>query len=93
MTIRPYGRDVLSLAGELTGAYGEVFTAPPWEDRDAAETRTAFRERLESDARRPGFRAVLALSEDGEVDGFATGWTTLAPFRTGRRCPAAGPGC
>ncbi|MEU2744823.1 GNAT family N-acetyltransferase [Streptomyces collinus] len=84
MTLTWYGPDILTVADELTEAYAEVFTAPPWEPRDAEETRAEFRERLETDVRRPGFRAVLALSEDGRVDGFATGWTTQAPFRTDR---------
>lgn len=82
--MRHYGPDILTVADELTEAYVDVFTAPPWEHRDREETRTAFRERLEADARRPGFRALLALSDDGRVDGFVTGWTTLAPFRTDR---------
>ncbi|MFI8893367.1 GNAT family N-acetyltransferase [Streptomyces paradoxus] len=84
MTLKRYGPDVLTVADELTAAYAEVFTAPPWEPRDAEETRVEFRERLEADVRRPGFRAMLALSEDGGVDGFAIGWTTQAPFRTDR---------
>lgn len=84
MRIQRYGPDVLTVADELTEAYAEVFTAPPWEPRDPEETRVEFRERLETDVCRPGFRAVLALSEDGGVDGFATGWTTRAPFRTDR---------
>ncbi|MFD5480197.1 GNAT family N-acetyltransferase [Streptomyces hawaiiensis] len=62
----------------------EVFTAPPWEPRDVGETRAEFRERLATDVRRPGFQAVLALAEDGGVDGFATGWITPAPFRADR---------
>ncbi|MGW0613983.1 GNAT family N-acetyltransferase [Streptomyces sp. NPDC002788] len=84
MTIHRYGRDVLTVADRLTEAYAEVFTAPPWEPRGVEETRLEFRERLEKDVRRPGFRAVLALSGDGGVDGFATGWITQAPFRTDR---------
>ncbi|MFG2282377.1 N-acetyltransferase family protein [Streptomyces asoensis] len=82
--MRYFDRDILTVADELAEAYAEVFTAPPWEHRDREETRAAFAKRLESDAHRPGFRAVLAFSERGEIDGFATGWTTLAPFRTDR---------
>ncbi|MEV5432019.1 hypothetical protein [Streptomyces sp. NPDC052701] len=82
--MRFFGPDVLALADRLTEAYAGVFTAPPWEHRNVEETRAAFRARLETDARRPGFRAVPALSDRGEVNGFATGWTTRAPFRTGR---------
>ncbi|WP_053674291.1 GNAT family N-acetyltransferase [Streptomyces sp. NRRL B-1140] len=84
MTLTWYGPDVLTVADELTEAYAEVFTAPPWEPRDFEETRAEFRERLETDVHRPGFRAVLALSEEGGLDGFATGWTTRAPFRADR---------
>jgi hypothetical protein len=77
--MRHFGQDILTVADELTEAYVEIFTAPPWDDQNA---RT-FRERLETDARRPGFRAVLALSDSGGVDAFVTGWTTQSPFRTG----------
>lgn len=82
--MRYFGLDILDFADELTGAYVEIFTAPPWEHRDAEATRAAFRNRLETDARRPGFRAVLAMSDNGEVEGFVTGWITQAPFRTDR---------
>jgi GNAT superfamily N-acetyltransferase len=79
-----FGADVLDLADDLTDAYVEVFTAPPWDHRDPGETRTAFRRRLADDAARPGFRALLSFSDTGGIDGFATGWTTQAPFRTDR---------
>jgi hypothetical protein len=82
--MRHFGQDILTVADALTEAYVEIFTAPPWEHREAEETRSAFRERLETDALRPGFRAVLALSDSGGVDGFVTGWTTPSPFRTDR---------
>lgn len=82
--MRYFDSDILTVADELTDAYVEIFTAPPWHQRDPDATRSAFRERLETDARRSGFRAVLAVSADGEVDGFATGWLTQAPFRTDR---------
>ncbi|MGB8940060.1 MAG: GNAT family N-acetyltransferase [Streptomyces sp.] len=78
------GSDILTLADRLTDAYVEVFTAPPWEHRDPAAAREAFRERLETDAHRPGFRAALSLSASGEVDGFVTGWITQAPFPADR---------
>ncbi|WP_217196689.1 GNAT family N-acetyltransferase [Streptomyces buecherae] len=84
LTTPRFGPDVLGVADELTDAYVDVFTAPPWEDRDARATRAEFRERLATDAHRPGFRAVLATSDDGRVQGFVTGWTTQAPFRTDR---------
>ncbi|MEU5892174.1 GNAT family N-acetyltransferase [Streptomyces sp. NPDC047461] len=82
--MRHFGQDILTVADELTEAYAEIFTAPPWDHRNAEETRAAFRERLETDAHRPGFRAVLALSDSGGVDGFVTGWTTPSPFRSDR---------
>ncbi|MGW0904244.1 GNAT family N-acetyltransferase [Streptomyces sp. NPDC002853] len=84
MTMQLFGSDVLALADRLADAYVEVFTAPPWDHRDPAATRKAFRERLETDTQRPGFRAALSLSPDGEVDGFVTGWTTQAPFPADR---------
>ncbi|GAA1598382.1 GNAT family N-acetyltransferase [Kribbella hippodromi] len=79
-----YGRDVLDIADELTTAYVEVFTAPPFEHRDREQTRAAFRTRLESDAERDGFHAWIERSDDGQITGFLTGWTTPAPFRTDR---------
>ncbi|TCC24067.1 GNAT family N-acetyltransferase [Kribbella sindirgiensis] len=79
-----YGRDLLEIADELTTAYVEVFTAPPFEQRDREETRIAFRKRLETDVERDGFQAWIERSEDGRIAGFLTGWTTPAPFRTDR---------
>ncbi|MFD4527030.1 GNAT family N-acetyltransferase [Streptomyces sp. NPDC058470] len=82
--MRYFGPDILTVADELTEAYVEIFTAPPWEHRDPEATRAAFGERLRTDARRPGFRAILAISDDGKLGGFVRGWTTEAPFRTDR---------
>lgn len=82
--MRTFGPDVLTIADQLTEAYVEIFTAPPWDDRDPEETRAAFRERLETDAHRPGFRAVVSFSDGDGIRGFVTGWTTEAPFRTDR---------
>ena len=78
------GRNILGLADELTTAYVEVFTSPPFEHRDPEEVRTGFRKRLETDAERDGFQAWIERSEDGRIAGFLTGWTTPAPFRTDR---------
>ncbi|MER7895140.1 hypothetical protein ABTX62_03115 [Streptomyces sp. NPDC096046] len=75
MRFRRHGPDLLTVADEFTEAYAEVFTAPPWKPRDSEETPVEFRERLETDGRRPVFRAVRALSED-------VGWTVS---------PRAGP--
>ncbi|MFG2127119.1 hypothetical protein ACGFNV_04900 [Streptomyces sp. NPDC048751] len=55
--MRHFGSDILTVADELTAAYVEIFTAPPWKHRGASEVAAAFRERLERDAHRPGFRA------------------------------------
>jgi GNAT superfamily N-acetyltransferase len=82
-----FGQDILTVTDQLSEAYAEVFGVPPWENREPEATRVEFRERLEKDALRPGFRAVLALSDTGEVDGFATGWITRAPFPTDRAYP------
>jgi GNAT superfamily N-acetyltransferase len=82
--VESYGVDVLGIADELTAAYVQVFTAPPFEHRDPEETRAAFRLRLEADALRDGFQAWIERSEDGRIAGFVTGWITPAPFRTDR---------
>ncbi|MFF1819884.1 GNAT family N-acetyltransferase [Kribbella sp. NPDC058245] len=82
--MQSYQADILEIADELTEAYVEVFTAPPFEHRDPAETRAAFRQRLEGDALRDGFQAWIERSDDGRISGFVTGWTTPAPFRTDR---------
>ncbi|GAB2650222.1 GNAT family N-acetyltransferase [Kribbella swartbergensis] len=82
--MQSYGTDVLEIADELTDAYVEVFTAPPWDHRDPEETRAAFRARLEGDARRDGFQALIERSAGGTISGFVTGWTTPTPFRTDR---------
>nr|WP_238351194.1 GNAT family N-acetyltransferase [Kribbella shirazensis] len=74
----------MEIADELTTAYVEVFTAPPFEHRDPEETRRAFRKRLEADVERDGFQAWIERSGDGRIAGFLTGWTTPAPFRTDR---------
>ncbi|WP_406053479.1 GNAT family N-acetyltransferase [Kribbella sp. NBC_00889] len=79
-----HGAGVLEIADELTEAYVEVFTVPPWQHRDPDETRVAFRRRLEGDARRDGFQAWVERSDDGRIAGFVTGWITPAPFRTDR---------
>ncbi|TDU88018.1 acetyltransferase (GNAT) family protein [Kribbella voronezhensis] len=82
--MKTYGPDLLSIADELTDAYVEIFTAPPWDARDPEETRTAFRHRLAEDVRRDGFVALVDHADDGSINGFVTGWITPAPFRTDR---------
>jgi hypothetical protein len=61
--MRTFGADVLTIADALTDAYVEIFTAPPWSDRDPEETRARFHERLETDAHRAGFRAVASFAD------------------------------
>lgn len=85
--MKHFDRNILDVANELADAYVEVFTAPPWRHEGPEATRAEFLQRLETDAHRPDFRAVLALSGTGVVDGFATGWTTHPPFRTDRSYP------
>ncbi|MGC0377805.1 N-acetyltransferase family protein [Streptomyces sp. SAI-229] len=82
--VQESGPAVLGVLDALSDAYAEIFTAPPWSHRSPAATRHDFRERLERDAHRPGFRAVVATDESGAVAGFATGWITQDPFPTDR---------
>ena len=67
--MQTYQADLLEIADELTQAYVDVFTAPPFEHRDPAETRAAFRQRLEGDVRRAGFQAWVERSADGRIAG------------------------
>ncbi|MEV7522238.1 GNAT family N-acetyltransferase [Streptomyces sp. NPDC091371] len=76
-----YGSAVLDLSEELADAYGEVFSAPPW--NEDAETIRQFSSRLQADSRRPGFRTAFAQSAAG-IDGFATAWLTAKTFPTDR---------
>ena len=41
MAVETYGPDVLGIVDELTEAYVEVFTRPPFEHRDPGETQIA----------------------------------------------------
>ncbi|MGV9699468.1 N-acetyltransferase family protein [Streptomyces sp. NPDC003470] len=85
------GAEFLTHVEELRSVYVDAFCAPPWneDEQKAAE----FVGRLPGNVRRPGFTAVTAVN-DGEVLGFATAWTTLAPFPDDRcyRQAAAGLG-
>ncbi|MGG8405915.1 GNAT family N-acetyltransferase [Streptomyces sp. 12297] len=76
-----YGKAVLDLSDELADAYAEVFSAPPWNEDE--ETIRQFASRLQSDTRRPGFRAAFTQSATG-IDGFATAWITGTAFPTNR---------
>lgn len=82
MTVRVLdGSSLLGYVGALRSVYAEAFCGPPWnEDTQRAD---AFTDRLRVNARRPGFTAMLA-ERNGEIAGFATAWTTPAPFPTDR---------
>ncbi|MFH8572585.1 GNAT family N-acetyltransferase [Streptomyces sp. NPDC017993] len=80
------GERLAPYADGIRAVYADAFGAPPWrEDPALAETYLA---RLAEDTRRPGFLAALAFDE-GTIVGFATAWTTPAPFPTGRCYPEA----
>ncbi|MFE1412907.1 GNAT family N-acetyltransferase [Streptomyces sp. NPDC085524] len=76
-----YGSAVLDITDELADAYGEVFSAPPWNEDE--ETIRQFSTRLQADSRRAGFRAAFAQSAAG-IDGFATAWLTPRTFPSDR---------
>lgn len=67
------GEQSLVRQPELVHLYRSAFTGPPWHENETAVT--AFDTRLTADARRPGFRAVLAAGR-----GFGTAWPTASPF-------------
>jgi len=75
------GPAVLALADELHDVYADAFSGPPWNKQQAGIDQ--FRHRLDTDAHRAGFRAVVTTSPAG-IDGFATGWITGQPFRSDR---------
>ncbi|MFG2891130.1 GNAT family N-acetyltransferase [Streptomyces sp. NPDC048248] len=80
------GRQLESYADGIRAVYTEAFGGPPW--AEGPTPGDAYLSRLVDDARRPGFRAALALHE-GTVLGFATAWTTPALFPTSRCYPQA----
>ncbi|MEU7420350.1 GNAT family N-acetyltransferase [Streptomyces antibioticus] len=80
---------LLDHASALRSVYADAFCAPPW--NEGAERAAEFAGRLTGNVRRPGFTAALAV-EGREVVGFATAWTTLAPFPTDRCYPQAAAG-
>ncbi|KQV94242.1 GNAT family N-acetyltransferase [Streptomyces sp. Root369] len=73
----------------LHSVYVDAFCAPPWHEDEAKAIE--FVGRLAWDVRRPGFTAALALA-GSDVVGFATAWTTRAPFPTDRCYPQAAAG-
>ncbi|EPD67248.1 GNAT family N-acetyltransferase [Streptomyces sp. HGB0020] len=83
------GAGLLDHTAALRSVYAEAFCAPPWDEDE--EKAVEFVGRLSANVDRPGFTAVLAL-DGSEVVGFATAWTTLAPFPTDRCYPQAAAG-
>ncbi|WP_407555254.1 GNAT family N-acetyltransferase [Streptomyces sp. Pv4-95] len=80
------GRQLESYADGIRTVYADAFGGPPW--AEGPTPADGYLLRLADDVRRPGFRAALALDE-GTVLGFATAWTTPAPFPTTRCYPQA----
>ncbi|MFB6849670.1 GNAT family N-acetyltransferase [Streptomyces sp. NPDC056373] len=83
------GKDLLKHADALYSVYVEAFCAPPWNEDE--ERAVEFVGRLVDGVRRPGFTSALAFA-GAEVAGFATAWTTVAPFPTDRCYPQAAAG-
>ncbi|MER8059754.1 MULTISPECIES: GNAT family N-acetyltransferase [unclassified Streptomyces] len=71
------GAELLAHVEELRSVYVDAFCAPPWDEDE--ERAAEFVRRLPVDTGRPGFLAATAV-RDGTMLGFATAWTTLAPF-------------
>ncbi|MFE9704580.1 GNAT family N-acetyltransferase [Streptomyces sp. NPDC005930] len=83
------GAALLAHTGALRSVYADAFCAPPWNEDE--ERAAEFADRLPANAGRPGFTAATAV-RDGDVIGFATAWTTPAPFPTDRCYPQAAAG-
>ncbi|MGW3950162.1 GNAT family N-acetyltransferase [Streptomyces sp. NPDC004752] len=84
-----HGKDLLEHTEPLHSVYVEAFCAPPWNEDE--EQAVEFVGRLVANVRRPGFTAALAFA-GADVIGFATAWTTVAPFPTDRCYPQAAAG-
>ncbi|MEU6603778.1 GNAT family N-acetyltransferase [Streptomyces shenzhenensis] len=80
---------LLAHTSALHSLYVEAFCAPPWNEDE--EKAIEFLGRLVGNVRRPGFTAALAFAGPQAV-GFATAWTTAAPFPTDRCYPQATAG-
>ncbi|MFJ5265272.1 GNAT family N-acetyltransferase [Streptomyces sp. NPDC088387] len=90
MDVRVFRDDtLLAYSAALRSVYVDAFCAPPWNASTA--DADAFVDRLAVNVRRPGFTAALAFTGDTVV-GFATAWTTLAPFPTDRCYPQVAAG-
>ncbi|MFY4717286.1 GNAT family N-acetyltransferase [Streptomyces sp. LaBMicrA B280] len=72
---------LLAHTEDLRSVYVDAFCAPPWDEDE--ERAAEFAGRLRVDVDRPGFIAATAV-RDGEMLGFATAWTTPAPFPADR---------
>ncbi|NNN34794.1 GNAT family N-acetyltransferase, partial [Streptomyces sp. S3(2020)] len=83
------GDALLAHTAALHSVYVDAFCAPPWNEDE--ERAVEFAGRLPGNVRRPGFTAALAFTGEDLV-GFATAWTTLAPFPTDRCYPQAAAG-
>ncbi|MGW3728444.1 GNAT family N-acetyltransferase [Streptomyces sp. F001] len=83
------GEELLTHATALHSVYVDAFCAPPWNEDE--EKAVEFVGRLAGTVHRPGFTAALALAGSA-VAGFATAWTTRAPFPTDRCYPQAAAG-
>ncbi|MEH0430326.1 GNAT family N-acetyltransferase [Streptomyces stelliscabiei] len=83
------GPELRAYSNDLHSVYVEAFCAPPWNEDE--ERAVEFLGRLVKSVRRPGFTAAVAFAE-ADVVGFATAWTTLAPFPTDRCYPQAAAG-
>ncbi|MGW6732458.1 GNAT family N-acetyltransferase [Streptomyces sp. NPDC055013] len=81
--------DLLAHTTALRSVYVDAFCAPPWNEEE--EKAEEFAGRLPVNVCRPGFTAALAF-HGSEVIGFATAWTTPAPFPTDRCYPQAAAG-
>ncbi|WP_419996962.1 GNAT family N-acetyltransferase [Streptomyces boninensis] len=78
------GQRLLSHLDGVRAVYTDAFCAPPWNE-DAGQA-DIYLQRLVSDVDRDGFTAALALDGD-TVLGWATAWTTPAPFPDERSYP------
>ncbi|WP_282203309.1 GNAT family N-acetyltransferase [Kitasatospora fiedleri] len=77
--------ELLAAAAQVRSVYAAAFGGPPW--HEPAHRADAYLERLAQDALRPSFTAAAATDAGGRLLGFATAWTTPAPFPTDRCHP------
>ncbi|MBD0707627.1 MULTISPECIES: GNAT family N-acetyltransferase [unclassified Streptomyces] len=70
--------EVAGRRDELLALCAQAFCGAPWHEPPLGAVRTVDR-LLGSAAARPDFRSVAALGPDGELLGFAAGWTDTEP--------------